>query len=582
MPAKQRKKPATATAAPAEGFTPERFERELKDLAAKAKSDTWSNRLARQLSAYVQAGVLLTLLGVAANVSSLNLSPVYGSIPAAIWHSKLIMAGCFVGWAGNMALRQALPFKTPLLLPLVALYAPAVQWFLPGYSSTLGARWGPLLAESLTLFPIAVLTAASVADQLEKTRVKLLPGFIADAAPGLGSWAWLKFIESFSASHIQANMGRNLIYTRMGLELALGAVYAILNPSKLLLYAVPPLLHTALFNTHVPVPSVTSSLVSSMMSDGWLLLERRESVTGYVSVVQSLEDGFRAMRCDHSLLGGDWINHRGGKLSEPIYGVFVMLEAVRLAERANPVADKDARALNIGLGVGTTPSTLVTHGINTTVVEIDPVVYEFAKKYFDLKENNPPVLQDAIAYTRQLAATAPESYDYIVHDVFTGGAEPVDLFTLEFLQRLAALLKLDGVIAINYAGDLSLPAPKVIFRTINRVFPTCRVFREMARDDKAVEETGTDFSNMVIFCTKSTELLTFRAPKAADILESSTRRTFLGLEHEIPQAEFLAENDESVLSKNDTSAVVSWHEQSALGHWSLMRTAIPAHVWERW
>lgn len=101
-----------------------------------------------------------------------------------------------------------------------------------------------------------------------------------------------------------------------------------------------------------------------------------------------------------------------------------------------------------GLGVGTTPSALVSHGINTTVVELDPVVHEYALKYFDLKENNPPVLQDAVSYTSELAKTAPATYDYIVHDVFTGGAEPVDLFTLEFFQGLHALLKQDGIIAI--------------------------------------------------------------------------------------------------------------------------------------
>lgn len=76
------------------------------------------------------------------------------------------------------------------------------------------------------------------------------------------------------------------------------------------------------------------------------------------------------------------------------------------------------------------------------------MVHELAAKYFDLKENNPPVLEDAVSYTSALAVSAPETYDYIVHDVFTGGAEPVDLFTLEFLRGLGALLKPDGIIAI--------------------------------------------------------------------------------------------------------------------------------------
>lgn len=100
------------------------------------------------------------------------------------------------------------------------------------------------------------------------------------------------------------------------------------------------------------------------------------------------------------------------------------------------------------MGIGTTPSALVSHGIDTTVVEIDPVVHEFAAKYFSLRENNPPAIADAVSYTANLVNESKHTYDYIVHDVFTGGAEPVDLFTLEFLQGLGALLKPDGVIAI--------------------------------------------------------------------------------------------------------------------------------------
>ena len=107
-----------------------------------------------------------------------------------------------------------------------------------------------------------------------------------------------------------------------------------------------------------------------------------------------------------------------------------------------------------GLGIGTTPSALVAHGIDTTVVEIDPAVHDFAVKYFALQENNPAVLQDAVSYTAGLVEQGAQ-YDYIVHDVFTGGAEPVDLFTLEFLQGLYDLLRPDGVVAIVRLSTLS-------------------------------------------------------------------------------------------------------------------------------
>lgn len=100
-----------------------------------------------------------------------------------------------------------------------------------------------------------------------------------------------------------------------------------------------------------------------------------------------------------------------------------------------------------GLGVGTTPAALITHGIDTTVVEIDPVVYEFATKYFTLPKNFTPELRDAVEYVKDAKNTGSK-FDYIVHDVFTGGVEPVDLFTLEFMHGLHDLLADDGVIAV--------------------------------------------------------------------------------------------------------------------------------------
>ncbi|KAK2603516.1 hypothetical protein QQS21_004285 [Conoideocrella luteorostrata] len=564
------------------GFTPERFEKELKDLARKAKSDTFSSRLLEQLGLYIRIVLLLCLLGFYSHVSQLNLSPVYGSIPASIWHSKLLMGGCFIGWAGNVFLRDYIPISTVNILPIIAICTPGIQHFLGTFSQTFGPQWGPVITEALTLLPLSAFTAASVADYWENARLSKLPRFVADAGPGIGSWVVFKYFENQFATYLPLIVGKFMFFTRLGFEMLLAVMYMAFAPSKYLIYTAFPFFHMFLLNSHVQSPAATKNLISNMMTDGWLFMERRESVTGYISVVQSIQQGFRVMRCDHSLLGGEWIDHRGGPVSEPIYGVFAMLEAVRLTETVPLVADKDAKALVIGLGVGTTPSALVIHGVNTTIVEYDPVVYEFAAKYFDLKENNPPVLKDAVGYTAELAKTAPATYDYIVHDVFTGGAEPVDLFTLEFLQGLHTLLKPQGTVAINYAGDLALPAPKIIYRTIKQVFPSCRIFREMPPDTEAIRTKGMDFTNMVIFCKKSADTaLTFRRPTTQDFLQSSARQEFLNLKNEVPEADMLGEGDD-IMRKNETAKLAKWHEKSALGHWGLMRTAIPAIVWERW
>ena len=325
--------------------SPERFTQELQDLAAKAKSNTFTTRLIAQVFVFTQIAIQLALLAVSCNVSQLNLTPVYGSIPASIHHAYLVSAACFLGWAGNQFLRDNLPLKTKTLLPIVAVCIPGFQHLLASYSQRMGPRVGPVATELATLFPLSVMTAASVADLWDEADLSFLPRFAADSAPGLLSWVVLKFLEGMTESYLQGMMGRTVLFTRLGLEIALDAAYAAVAPSKYLVYTAFPLFHTMLLNSHVPSSYAESNLAAALMSDGWLLIERRESVTGYISVLQNLQQGFRVLRCDHSLLGGEWIDHRGGPVSEPIYGVFAMLEAVRLAETLAPVADEDAKAL---------------------------------------------------------------------------------------------------------------------------------------------------------------------------------------------------------------------------------------------
>lgn len=78
------------------------------------------------------------------------------------------------------------------------------------------------------------------------------------------------------------------------------------------------------------------------------------------------------------------------------------------------------------------------------------MVHAFSTRYFDLSPKHTSIIENANAFVErsQAIATRLQAYDYIIHDVFTGGAEPVELFTAEFLQGLSNLLAGDGVIAI--------------------------------------------------------------------------------------------------------------------------------------
>ena len=246
--------------------------------------------------------------------------------------------------------------------------------------------------------------------------------------------------------------------------------------------------------------------------------------------------------------------------------------------------------------MGTTPAALIKHGIETTIVEIDPVVHKFASEYFNLPSNHIAAIEDATAFVKRSQNSA--KYDYIVHDVFTGGAEPVELFTLEFLRGLYSLLKPDGVIAIvrpstpppfstsptnknqNWAGDISLYPAALTVRTIHAVFPTCRIFRE-----EAAPKDNEDFTNMVIFCKKrSATPLRFREPVPGDYLGSKSRETYLMPKYELDPTRFarVQKGGRSVLVAKEAGRLDKYQDRGALEHWKIMRQVLPDAVWESW
>lgn len=344
MPPKKATKAAKAPGAqPQDQDLTGEYTAELKSLATQAQHDS----AASSSPSYLRVVFILTLLGVASDISLMTLSPVYGGIPSAVHHARVLMVGCFLGWAGNLFFRNVLPrgVRTEHLLPVVMAYVPMAQFFLFPYSEKLGALMGPIVTEAATLGPLAVLSAAVVADELEGVKFERLPAFVADAAPGLGSWGVFKLMEMEMGRVLRKHVGEMFVFTRMGVQIVLTAFYSVLAPSKWLALAVPALLHTSILNTHVMTPPATTALNNTLLAEKWSLMERKESVTGYMSVIESLERGFRVMRCDHSLLGGQWTILQGKRVQEPIYGVFAMLEAVRLVETGEKIEDAAAEAL---------------------------------------------------------------------------------------------------------------------------------------------------------------------------------------------------------------------------------------------
>ncbi|KAL8886177.1 MAG: hypothetical protein Q9215_006079 [Flavoplaca cf. flavocitrina] len=453
------------------------------------------------------------------------------------------------------------------------------------FSGQLGASTGPLVSGLLACFPLTLIGAVVANKRLARTIDEF--GFDGRIPQIITSLVWL---VAYKPPNFFTSLLFGTIFTksRLAFYYLLAIPQTLISPSKYLYLAVLPVLHTTFLSVYSPLPYSDTLLNTTLQQHGYSFIARQESLTGYISVLDNNKDGFRVMRCDHSLLGGEWFPQPGyeTQLREPVYAIFVMLEAVRLmqsvddSENQQKNGNSEKSALVIGLGIGTTPTALIAHGIDTTIVEIDSTVHDFATRHFNLPSNHTPVIEDAIAFVDR--NRGEKKYEYIIHDVFTGGGEPIDLFTVEFLTGLKQILTVDGVIAINYAGDLHLPSARTIILTILTVFPQCRLFRE---SPAPATPPQTDFTNLVLFCRLTPSAFTFRQPTEADFLNTQARKHHLLPRHEVDAAIFLGRGNgkgEQLVRRNNTYLLRESQLSGARGHWAVMRSVVPDAVWENW
>lgn len=105
--------------------------------------------------------------------------------------------------------------------------------------------------------------------------------------------------------------------------------------------------------------------------------------------------------------------------------------------------------LVIGGGAFTFPKAVAERfpSVSVDVVEIDPLLLELARKYFELP--NSPNLSVVIGDGRQFIAAHQAQYDFIVVDAFKEYDIPRSFITPEAAQDFARLLRPKGTLAIN-------------------------------------------------------------------------------------------------------------------------------------
>ncbi|CAG8444762.1 6122_t:CDS:2 [Dentiscutata erythropus] len=269
----------------------------------------------------------------------------------------------------------------------------------------------------------------------------------------------------------------------------------------------------------------------------YTILARNESITGWIEVVEEIKPrNIRVLRAGHSLLGGVFRETR-----DSIYGCFYLMEA-----------------------------SLQAHNVEMDVVELDPVVYDFAVNYFDLKREHKIYLQDGRKFINNADARI---YDYVLHDVFTGGSVPSTLFSIEALEQIKRILKKNGILALNFVSSERWPHAEsfaLVANTITTVFPYVKCFRE------GPQEGSVPFQNMVFFA--SSNYITFSTATQTDFLGSASREYVLG--------NFLNWQINLNKYRNVTGVITDEHNPldklqriSAFEHWKVMREVFPQEFW---
>ena len=109
----------------------------------------------------------------------------------------------------------------------------------------------------------------------------------------------------------------------------------------------------------------------------------------------------------------------------------------------------------IGLGAGMFPTLLSGRApeVETTSIEIDPEVVAVARKYFTfVPDANDRVL---VGDGRRELGRQVDGADVIIVDAYYSDSLPFHLVTKEFDELCAQKLGPDGVVAVNFGGDLT-------------------------------------------------------------------------------------------------------------------------------
>lgn len=199
-----------------------------------------------------------------------------------------------------------------------------------------------------------------------------------------------------------------------------------------------------------------------------------------------------------------------------------------------PDADQ---SLVIGGAAYSVPKALLADspGMQVDVAEIEPSVYELAKRYFRLKDN--PRLRNFVTDGRRHLTNTDTTYDLIFSDVYYSlYSIPPHFTTKQFFETAKSKLSENGVFVANLIGDLSREQPSFIMaelKTFKQVFKNNHVFAVITPD----VERGAQ--NIIIVGINGDRRLDFNSP-ALKNSDNSVLRTLAQQEFHTDKTDFSA------------------------------------------
>lgn len=396
------------------------------------------------------------------------IGPFYG-VSLYVWSSLIavtlialaagyFLGGCLADRAPGLRLFHIIAFAafTTILIPF--LNGPVLRMTDP-----LGLRAGAFTS-ALILFLLPLTALAMVGPYVIKRTTHDLSGVgtisgTVYAVSTMGSVAGTLLLGFY----LLPEFGTRAIIYALSLTLGILALAvawqdrSITSSSRL--FIVLPILAAA-----IGIGATKVGTISPSSAEGFTVRSEAESLYGWVRVVDDNRHGYRLMLSDASVLSAVDLNHHHSLLGYQ--------EVLSLLPTVHPTA---TRALLIGLGGGHVARDLKAQGIDTDTIEIDPAVAEGARRWFHFEPTGLFLVGDARHEIKQLHGR----YDFIIHDCFTGGAEPTHLLTQEMMRELRGLLNERGILALNYVGFRTgegSEAVSAVHRTIKTVFPHLRAF----------------------------------------------------------------------------------------------------------